>query len=561
MKLVECVPNFSEGRDPEKIKAIVREVEAVPGVKLLDVDPGASTNRTVMTFIGTPESVKEAAFRAVAKAAEVIDMRVHKGAHSRIGATDVCPFVPVSGVTMEDCVRLAGELGSRIAGELGIPVYLYEAAARTPERRNLATVRAGEYEGLPGKFKDRRWAPDFGKPIFNPKSGATVVGAREFLIAYNINLNTRDRKLAHEIALSLRESGRAKRDKDGNVVQDGRGNAVKVPGKFKEIKSVGWYIEDYGVAQISVNFTNYKITPIHVVFDEARRLAGKLGLRVTGSELVGLIPKEALLMAGRYYLEKQAKSPGVPEEELIRTAVRSLGLNDVTPFAAEKKIIEYQFEQDGHPLAGLTLRQFANELSMDSPAPGGGSVAALCGALSAALSAMVANLTVGKKGYEEVCEEMVATAVRAQTLKDGLLEAVDRDTRAFNKVMEAFRLPKATPEQALEKERAVEEANKEATLVPLEVLEKAGEAVALAGVAAAKGNKNSVSDAGVAGLTGQAAGEGAYYNVLINLAGIKDNKFVADVRRRAERLRKTLDKEGKAVRSILGKALSAPPQC
>jgi glutamate formiminotransferase/formiminotetrahydrofolate cyclodeaminase len=559
MKLVECVPNFSEGRDPEKIKAIVREIEAVPGVKLLDVDPGASTNRTVMTFIGTPESVKEAAFRAVAKAAEVIDMRVHKGAHSRIGATDVCPFVPVSGVTMEDCVRLAGELGARIAGELGIPVYLYEAAARTPERRNLATVRAGEYEGLPGKFKDRRWAPDFGEPVFNPKSGATVVGAREFLIAYNINLNTRDRKLANEIALSLRESGRAKRDKDGNVVKDGRGNAVKVPGKFKEIKSVGWYIEDYGVAQISVNFTNYKITPIHVVFDEARRLAGKLGLRVTGSELVGLIPKEALLMAGRYYLEKQAKSPGVPEEELIRTAVRSLGLNDVAPFTAEKKIIEYQFEQDGHPLVGLTLRQFANELSMDSPAPGGGSVAALCGALSAALSAMVANLTVGKKGYEEVREEMVATAVRAQALKDGLLEAVDRDTRAFNKVMEAIRLPKTTPEQTIEKERAVEEANKEATLVPLEVLEKAGEAVALAGIAAAKGNKNSVSDAGVAGLAGQAAGEGAYYNVLINLAGIKDDKFVADVRRRAERLRKTLDKEGKAVRSILGKALSAPP--
>ena len=351
MKLVECVPNFSEGRDLEKIKAIVREVEAVPGVKLLDVDPGASTNRTVVTFIGTPESVKEAAFRAVAKAAEVIDMRVHKGAHSRIGATDVCPFVPVSGVTMEDCVRLAGELGARIAGELGIPVYLYEAAARTPERRNLATVRAGEYEGLPEKFKDHRWAPDFGKPVFNPKSGATVVGAREFLVAYNINLNTRDRKLAHEIALSLRESGRAKRDKDGNVVKDGRGNAVKVPGKFKEIKSVGWYIEDYGLAQISVNFTNYKITPIHVVFDEARKLAGKLGLRVTGSELVGLIPKEALLMAGRYYLEKQAKSPGVHEEELIRTAVRSLGLNDVTPFAPEKKIIEYQFEKDGHPLS------------------------------------------------------------------------------------------------------------------------------------------------------------------------------------------------------------------
>jgi glutamate formiminotransferase/formiminotetrahydrofolate cyclodeaminase len=558
MKLVECVPNFSEGRDQEKIKAIVREIEAVPGVKLLDVDPGESTNRTVVTFLGTPEAVQEAAFRSIAKAAEVIDMRGHKGAHSRIGATDVCPFVPVSGVTMEDCVRLAEELGARVAGELGIPVYLYESAARTRERRNLATVRAGEYEGLPEKFKDSRWAPDFGEPVFNPKSGATVIGAREFLIAYNINLNTRDRKLAHEIALSLRESGRAKRDKDGNVVKDGRGNAVKVPGKFKEVKSVGWYIEDYGLAQISVNFTNYRITPVHVVFDEARKLAAKLGLRVTGSELVGLIPKEALLMAGRYYLGKQGKSPGVPEDELIRTAIRSLGLNDVSPFDPEKKIIENQFEKDGNSLVGLTLREFANELSMDSPAPGGGSVAALCGALSAALSAMVANLTVGKKGYEDVREEMIATAVTAQEIKDGLLEAVDRDTRAFNKVMEAFRLPKTTPEQSVEKERAVEAANKEATLIPLEVLDKAVKALALARMAAAKGNKNSVSDAGVAGLVGQAAGEGAYYNVLINLAGIKDAKFVADVRRRAERLMKALDREAKAVRTILARSLKVP---
>jgi glutamate formiminotransferase/formiminotetrahydrofolate cyclodeaminase len=461
---------------------------------------------------------------------------------------------------MEDCVRLAGELGARVAAELGIPVYLYEAAARKPDRRNLATVRTGEYEGLPEKFKDPRWAPDFGQPVFNPKSGAIVVGAREFLIAYNINLNTRDRKLAHEIALSLRESGRAKRDKAGNVVKDARGNPVKVPGKFKEVKSVGWYIEDYGVAQISVNFTNYRVTPVHVVFDEARKLAAKLGLRVTGSELVGLIPKEALLMAGRYYLEKQGKSPGVPEEELIRTAVRSLGLNDVAPFEPDKKIIEYQFMETGHMLVGMTLREFVNELSMDSPTPGGGSVAALCGALSAALSAMVANLTVGKKGYEEVRADMVATAVRAQALKDGLLEAVDRDTLAFNKVMDAFQLPKTTPEQALEKGRAVEEANKEATLVPLEVLDKAGEAVALARAVAAKGNKNSVSDAGVAGLAGQAAGEGAYYNVLINLLGIADREFVGEVRRKAERLKKTLDKEGKAVRDILGKSLAAPPK-
>jgi len=558
MKLVECVPNFSEGRDREKIGAITREIETVPGVKLLDVDPGASTNRTVVTFIGTPEAVKEAAFKAIAKAAEVIDMRGHKGAHSRIGATDVCPFVPVSGVTMEDCVRLAAELGARVASELGIPVYLYEAAARKPERRNLATVRAGEYEGLPEKLKDPRWAPDFGKPVFNPRSGATVIGAREFLIAYNINLNTRDRKLAHEIALSLRESGRAKRDKAGNLVKDPKGNTVKVPGRFKEVKSVGWYVEDYGLAQISVNFTNYKMTPVHVVFDEARRLAGKLGLRVTGSELVGLIPKEALLMAGRYYLEKQGKSPGVPEDELVRVAVRSLGLSDVVPFDPEKKIIERQFRDGGAPLVAMTLGAFADELSMDSPAPGGGSVAALCGALSAALSAMVANLTVGKKEYESARREMVATAVRAQELKAALLGAVDRDTKAFNKVMEAFRLPKTTPEQAEEKDRAVEDANKEATLVPLEVLEKSVEAVALARVAAAKGNRNSVSDAGVGGLAGQAAGEGAYYNVLINLSGIKDAAFTAKVRRDAARLKKALDKEAKAVKDIVAHALSGP---
>jgi len=558
MRLVECVPNFSEGRDRDKIRAITGEIEAVPGVKLLDVDPGASTNRTVVTFVGEPEAVQEAAFRAIAKAAEVLDMRSHKGAHSRMGATDVCPFVPVAGVTMDDCVRMAAELGRRVADELGIPVYLYEAAARKPGRRNLAAVRAGEYEGLPEKLRDPEWAPDFGPAVFNPKSGATIIGAREFLIAYNFNLNTRDRKLAHEIALSLRESGRAKRDKDGNIVKDARGNTVKVPGRFREVKSVGWYVEDYGVAQVSVNFTNYRTTPIHVVFDEAVRLAAKLGLRVTGSELVGLIPKEALLMAGRHYLEKQGKSPGVPDDELIRMAVRSLGLADVAPFDPEKKIIEYQVRQPGPALVNMTLRGFADELSMDSPAPGGGSVAALCGALSAALAAMVANLTVGKKGYEAVHDDMVATAVRGQALKDQLLDAVDRDTRAFNKVMEAFRLPKTTPEQAAEKDRAVEDANKEATLVPLEVLEKAVEAAGLARTAAAGGNRNSVSDAGVAGLAAEAAGEGAYYNVLINLAGIKDRKFSEQVRRRAVARRKALDKTGRAVRAIMAKALAAP---
>ncbi len=558
MKLVECVPNFSEGRDREKIQAIVREIEAVPEIRLLDVDPGESTNRTVVTFIGPPEAVREAAFRAIAKAAEVIDMRTHKGAHSRIGATDVCPFVPVSGVTMEDCVRLARELGARVAQELGIPVYLYEAAANKPERKNLATVRAGEYEGLPEKLNDPAWAPDYGTPVFNAKSGATVIGAREFLIAYNINLNTRDRKLANEIALSLRESGRAKRDKNGEIVKDAKGKTVKIQGRFKEVKAVGWYIEDYGRAQISVNFTNYRISPPHLVFDEASRLAAKLGLRVTGSELVGLIPKEALLMAGRHYLEKQGKSPGVPEEELVRTAVISLGLSDVAPFDPDKKVIENQFKDPGRRLVSMSLREFVDELSMDSPTPGGGSVAALCGALSAALSSMVSNLTVGKKGYEGAEAEMRSIAVRAQALKDDLLRAVDRDTQAFNKVMEALRLPKTTPEQAQEKEKALEEATQEATVVPLEILERCVEAVRFAGVAASKGYKSSLSDAGVGGLTGAAAGEGAYLNILINLPTIRDEKFKARVRRRAVRLKAEMDRAGRAIRKVIGRELEKP---
>ena len=367
MKLVECVPNFSEGRNREKISAITKEIESTPQVNLLDVDPGESTNRTVVTFIGSPEGVKEASFKAIKKAAEVLDMSKHKGAHSRIGATDVCPFVPVSGVTMKDCIQLAQELGERVAKELGIPVYLYEEAAQKPERKNLANIRTGEYEGLPEKLKDPEWAPDYGKPVFNPKAGATVIGAREFLIAYNINLNTRDRRLAHDIALNLRERGRTKRDKDGNIVRDAEGKTIKIPGKFKAVKAVGWYIEDYEIAQISINFINYKITPPHVVFDETIKEAEKIGLRVTGSELVGLIPKEALLMAGRHYLTKQRKSPGVPEEDLIKTAVSSLGLDDVAPFDPQKKIIEYQFKEVESSLLDSNLREFANELHQDKP--------------------------------------------------------------------------------------------------------------------------------------------------------------------------------------------------
>jgi glutamate formiminotransferase/formiminotetrahydrofolate cyclodeaminase len=551
MKLVECVPNFSEGRDLEKIKVITKEIESISQVTLLDVDPGESTNRTVVTFIGTPEGVKEAAFRAIKKAAEVLDMSKHQGAHSRIGATDVCPFVPVSGVTMEDCVQIAHDVAKRVAEELEIPVYLYEKAAQKPERKNLANIRVGEYEGLAERLKDPEWAPDYGKPIFNARTGATNIGAREFLIAYNINLNTRDRSLARHIAFNLREKGRAKRDKDGNIIRDENGKSIKIPGKFKEVKAVGWFIEDYGIAQISINFTNYKITPPHLVFDEAVKEAEAIGLRVTGSELVGLIPKEAMLMAGRHYLKKQGKSPGVPEEELIDIAVKSLGLTDVSPFDPHKKIIEYQFKEVEHSLLEMNLRQFANELSIDSPAPGGGSTAALCGALSAALTSMVSNLTVGKKEYEAVQGKVIELAMSAQELKDEFLRAVDLDTAAFNKVMATFRMKKNSEEQKKEKNAAIQETTKEATLVPLGVLENSIRALELAKDIAKHGNKNSVSDAGVAGLTAQTAAEGAYYNVIINLPNIKDERFTKDIKAKAEALKNEAIQIGNEIRKIV----------
>ena len=495
------------------------------------------------------------AFRAIKKAAEVLDMSKHKGAHSRIGATDVCPFVPVSGVTMEDCVQIAHQVGKRVASELDIPVYLYEEAAQKPERKNLANIRVGEYEGLPEKLKSPKWAPDYGKSVFNPRAGATVIGAREFLIAYNINLNTRDRSLAHHIALNLRERGRAKRDKNGKIIRDENGKASKVPGKFKDVKAVGWYIEDYGIAQISINFTNYKVSPPHLVFDETVKEAETIGLRVTGSELVGLIPKEAMLMAGRYYLDKQGKSPGVPDEELIDIAVKSLGLEDVSPFDPQKKIIEYQFKEVEDSLIDKNLREFANELSMDSPAPGGGSTAALCGALSSSLSSMVSNLTFGKKDYEDVQDKVKTWAMAAQELKDEFLRAVDLDTLAFNKVMDAFRMKKKTEEQKKERESAIQEATKEATLVPFSVLEMSLKALELAKNVALYGNKNSLSDAGVAGLTAQTAAEGAYYNVIINLPDIEDKQFKAKMKRRATALKNKSVRMGDEIREIVRREL------
>jgi len=551
MKLVECVPNFSEGQDLEKIKSITKEIESTSHVTLLDVDPGDSTNRTVVTFIGTPEGAKEAAFKAIKKAAEVLDMSQHTGAHSRIGATDVCPFVPVTGVTMEDCVKMAHDVAERVARELNIPVYLYEEAAQKPERRNLANIRIGEFEGLPEKFKDPDWAPDYGQPVFNPKTGATVIGAREFLIAYNINLNTNDQKLAQHIALNLRERGRAKKDEFGNIVRDKDGKAIKVPGKFKEVKAVGWYIDEYGIAQISINFTNYKISPPHFVFDEAIKEAEQIGLRVTGSELVGLIPKEAMLLAGRHYINKQGKSPGIPEEELIKTAVLSLGLNDINPFDPKKKIIEYQFKEVENSLLDFNLREFANELSMDSPAPGGGSIAALCGAMSASLSSMVSNLTFGKKGYEDVQERVKDLAVRAQVLKDDFLRDIDLDTLAFNRVMDAFKLMKKTDEQKEIRVQAIENATKDATLVPYHVMENCIEALNIAKDVATHGNKNSLSDAGVAALTAEAGAVGAYYNVKINLPEIKDKKFKADTKRQASALLKKAHQLGAEIKDLI----------
>ena len=525
-RLVECVPNFSEGRDRAVIDAIAQALASVSGVKLLDVDPGADTNRTVYTLVGPPEGVAEAAFRGAKRAAELIDMTVHKGAHPRMGALDVCPFIPVADVTMAECADLARAVGRRIGNELQIPVYFYEHAAASEERRSLADIRAGEYEGLAEKLTHRSWAPDAGPSRFNARSGGTVVGAREFLLAYNVNLNTLDRRLANEIALSIREGGRAKRDAKGEILRDADGTSIKVPGRLKAVRAIGWYIEQYRQAQVSINLLDHKASPLHVVFETAREEAEKLGLIVTGSELVGLTPLAPMLDAGRYFLRKQGKSAGVPERELIEIAIRSMGLDQVAPFDPAKKIIEYHFAPAA-PLMSMTAARFVDEVSTETPAPGGGSVAALMGSLGAALATMVANLTVGKKGYEGAWAELAEMAERGQTLKDRLARAVDEDTDAFNCVMEAMRLPKGEPGQQAERSRAIEEANKAAAAVPLQTARLCLEAIALAGKAAELGNRNSVSDAGVAALAARAGVEGATLNVRINLRGIADTAFKA----------------------------------
>ena len=559
MKLIECVPNFSEGRDMAVINQISAAIKEVNGVTLLDVDPGADTNRTVVTFIGSPEGVAEAAFQAIKKASQVIDMTKHKGAHARMGATDVCPFVPVSEVTMEECVEVSKIVGERVARELGIPVYLYEYSAKDEERRNLANIRAGEYEGLEEKLKDPHWAPDFGEAKFNPGSGATVMGGREFLIAYNINLNTKDKKLAKEIALNIREKGRSKKDKNGKFVRDENGKKVHQPGIFNYCKATGWYIDQYKQAQVSMNLTNYKETPVHIVFDEVCKQADALGLRVTGSELVGLIPKEAMILAGKHYLKKQGKTVGVPESELIRITIQSMGLEDISPFDPSKKIIESYVEGRPDALVNMTLLNFADELSTDSPAPGGGSVAALCGSLSAALSAMVANLTYMKKGYKNVSEDIDNLGDKAQILKKKFLDAIDMDTDAFNMVMKAIKMKAETEEEEKLKAEEMENATKKATMIPLNVLQMTLEALELAEIAGLKGNKNSVSDAGVAALTALAAAKGAFYNVMINLPGIEDAQFKGDVSEKAQKYLEEAKKQSEKVEKMVEEALGIIP--
>jgi glutamate formiminotransferase/formiminotetrahydrofolate cyclodeaminase len=535
MKLVECVPNFSEGRDRSIVDAIARAVESVSGAKLLDVDPGADTNRTVYTFVGSPEAVTEAALKAAEKAAELIDMSRHKGAHPRMGALDVCPIVPVSGVTMDECVEIARDLGRRMAASLQVPIYFYEYAATRESRRSLADIRAGEYEGLERKLANPEWAPDAGPATFNPRYGATVVGAREFLIAYNVNLNTRDRKLANEIALNIRENGRLKKDAQGKSVMGADGQPERVPGRLKAVRAIGWYIDQYRQAQVSINLLSYRTTPLHVVFETVRDEAERLGLIVTGSELVGMAPLEPLVEAGRFYLRKQRKSPGAPERELVDLAVRSLGLDQLAPFDPEKKIVEYAVRTPP-PLMSLTTERFVDEVSNELPAPGGGSVAALCGSLSAALSAMVANVTVGKAGYEQVWEPLAALSLRAQTLKGALAKAVDDDTQAFNGVIEANRLPKATAEQQAVRAEAIDRAYQGAAQVPLASARLCLEALEMAKVAAEMGNRNSSSDAAVAALTARAGVEGSVLNVLTNLGSIQNEAFKRSAREEAARL-------------------------
>ncbi|NTW34105.1 MAG: glutamate formimidoyltransferase, partial [Bacteroidetes bacterium] len=532
-QIIECVPNFSEGNDMGIIKQITDQIESVEGVKLLDVDPGKATNRTVVTFVGEPEPVIEAAYRAIKKASEIIDMRKHKGEHPRFGATDVCPLVPISNITMEETVVFARKLAERVGDELKIPIYCYENAAFNNERKNLANCRSGEYEGLQKKLSDPKWKPDFGPAEFNAIAGATAVGARDFLVAYNVNLNTTSVRRANAVAFDIREKGRPKREGNpitGKIIKDKDGNQVNIPGSLKACKAIGWFIEEYGIAQVSINMTNISITPVHVAFEEACKKAQERGLRVTGSELVGLIPKKAMIDAGKYFLRKQQRSVGISEEEIIKIAIKSLGLDDLKPFNPKEKIIEYLLEENNKKsLIDYTCKGFANETASESPAPGGGSVSAYIGSLGVSLATMVANLSSHKPGWDDKWEEFSVWAEKGQALKDELLYLVDEDTVSFNKIMDAFGLPKSNDAEKAARTDAIQEATKYATEVPFRTMQKAYKSMEIIKAMVEIGNPNSVTDAGVGALCARPAVIGAFLNVKINASGLKDKEFANNI--------------------------------
>lgn len=563
-RIIECVPNFSEGRDKTVIKSITDAIESVKGISLLDVDPGEATNRTVVTFVGEPEAVVEAAFRGVKRAAELIDMRNHHGAHPRMGATDVCPLIPISGITLEECAELSRKLAKRISDELEIPTYCYEAAAFTPERRNLAVCRAGEYEALPEKMNHPGKAPDFGDRPFDEKAartGATTVGARDFLIAVNFNLNSTSTRRANAIAFDVREKGRPMREggkPNGKPLKDENGNTIMQPGTLKATKAIGWFIDEYGIAQVSMNITDISTTPLHVAFDEVCRAANARGVRVTGTEIVGLVPKRTLIEAGRYFLHKQQRSTGVSESELIRMAVKSMGLDELAPFRPEEKVIEYLIApKGGKNLTDLTCTGFAEETASESPAPGGGSISAYMGALAAALGTMVANLSSHKAGWDDRWKEFSDQADKGQELMQRLLHLVNEDTEAFNRIMDAFKMPKSTDEEKAARAAAIEDATLYATRIPLSTMEAAAETFPLLESMARTGNPASVSDAGVGALAARSAVLGAQLNVRINAASLK-NREEADrlTARAAEIAEKAMIAETKVL-EIVNEVLSA----
>lgn len=538
------MPNFSEGNDMTIIKQITDEIEKIDGVKLLDVDPGKATNRTVVTFVGNPEAVIEAAFQAIKKAAGIIDMSKHKGEHPRFGGTDVCPLVPIAGITMEETAMYSRRLGERVGNELEIPVYCYENAAFTEERRNLANNRSGEYEGLFRKLQDPHWKPDFGPVKFNPRTGAIAIGARDFLVAYNVNLNTTSVRRANAVAYDIRDKGRPVREGNpitGKIKKDENGEPIYIPGALKSCKAIGWFIEEYGVAQVSINLTNISITSVHVAFEEACKSAQERGLRVTGSELVGLIPLKAMIDAGKYFLRKQQRSVGISEEQIVKIAVKSLGLDDLKPFNPKEKIIEYLLENtSGKKLIDLTCKGFADETASESPAPGGGSVSAYIGALGVSLGTMVANLSSHKAGWDERWEEFSDWAEKGQKFKEELLALVDEDTRSFNKIMDAFGLPKETDEEKKMRTEAIQAATRYAIEVPFKTMQKAFGSMEIIKAMVETGNPNSVTDAGVGALCARSAVIGAFLNVKINASGLHDKVFVEEV------LRKGLEIETKA---------------